>query len=332
MPLLNAVYVMDPRDWPKIYGPEQQKAIAEKVNVLGPVYSAQEALHHPEVLSQAEILLSGWLGPKLDEHFLSLMPKLQVVLYGAGSIGYIMTPEFARKNIPISTANSINAIPVAEYSLAHIILALKSYRRNVQETKNRRAFIHPQVKCAGGFRSTVGLVSLSTIGRLVRQKLASMEVSVMAYDPCVDALEAARLDVTLAGLPEVFAESDVVSLHAPLIEQTKGMITGELIASMKQGATFINTARGGIVRELEMIRVLRQRPDLTAILDVTDPEPPHKDCELFDLPNVWVSPHIAGSLDRECNRMGQWVYQELVRFLAGEPLLGLVDPRPLVAA
>jgi phosphoglycerate dehydrogenase-like enzyme len=332
MPLLNAVYVMDPRDWPKIYGPEEQKAIAEKVNILGPVYSAQEALRHPEILGRADILLSGWLGPKLDEHFLSLMPKLKVVLYGAGGIGYIMTPAFVRKNIPISTANAINAIPVAEYSLAHIILALKSYRRNVQEAKSRRTFIYPQVKCAGGFRSTVGLVSLSTIGRLVRQKLASMEVAVMAYDPCVDPLEAARLEVTLAGLPELFAESDVVSVHAPLIKETVGMVTGELIASMKHGATFINTSRGGVVREKEMIEVLKQRPDLTAILDVTDPEPPHQDCGLFDLPNVWVSPHIAGSLDRECSRMGRWVLHELERFLAGEPLRGLVDPRPLVAA
>lgn len=323
---------MDPGDWNKIYAPEEREAIASLVHVLGPVMSSQEALRHPELLRQADILISGWAGPRLDEQFLSMMPRLQVVLYGAGAIHYMLTPAFARRNIPISTANNINAIPVAEYTLAHIILALKSFRRNVQETRHRRTFILPQVQCAGGFRSKVGLLSLGAIGRLVRKRLEAMDVSVLAHDPFVDELDAARIDVSLVSLDKLFEECDVLSVHTPMMESTRGLVTGRMLASMKYGATFINTARGGVVRQQEMIDVLKLRPDLTAVLDVVDPEPPSPDCELFDLANAWVSPHIAGSLDAECSRMGRWVVDELQRFLTGQPLLGQVMPNLLPIA
>lgn len=89
---------------------------------------------------------------------------------------------------------------------------------------------------------------------------------------------------------------------------------------MKKDATFINTARGRVVREDEMIEVLKQRPDLTAALDVTDPEPPARTSPLLSLPNVVLTPHIAGSMGNEIQRMGQSMLAEFKRYLAGEPL------------
>jgi phosphoglycerate dehydrogenase-like enzyme len=103
--------------------------------------------------------------------------------------------------------------------------------------------------------------------------------------------------------------------------ETEGMITGEHLAMMKPNATFINTARGAVVREDEMIEVLQQRPDLFAILDVTYPEPPEPGSPLYTLPNVVLTPHIAGSLDNECRRMGKYAVTELRRYLNGEPPL-----------
>jgi phosphoglycerate dehydrogenase-like enzyme len=173
---------------------------------------------------------------------------------------------------------------------------------------------------AGSFGSTVGLVSLSTIGRLLLEYLSNFEMKVIAYDPTVTPAQGAGLKVEMVSLAELFARSDVVSLHAPYLPETSGLITGALLASMKQGATFINTARGAIVREDEMIDVLSARPDLTAILDVTKQEPPDPASKLYDLPNVVLTPHIAGSVGRECQRMGQWVADELRRYLAGKPL------------
>jgi phosphoglycerate dehydrogenase-like enzyme len=271
-----------------------------------------------------DVLLSGWGGPQLNERFLNQAPNLKAVFYGAGAVRHLLSDAFWDRQIVVTTAIAANAIPVAEFSLAHILLGLKGAWRQASETRNRRAFVVPPLPVAGAYQSTVGLISLGTIGRLVRERLRSIEVRVIAYDPTVSIREALGLRVDMTSLEELFATSDVVSLHAPLMEETAGLVTGRLLASMKQGSTFINTARGAIVREAEMIEVLRARPDLTAVLDVTDPEPPLPQCELFDLPNAIVTPHIAGSLDQECARMGRWMAKELQRFLAGRRLHGQI--------
>jgi len=112
----------------------------------------------------------------------------------------------------------------------------------------------------------------------------------------------------------------VVSLHAPWLDETVGMIQGDHFAAMKHDATFINTARGAIVREDEMIAVLQDRPDLWALLDVTYPEPPVPGSPLYTLPNVVLTPHIAGSLDNECRRMGRLAVEDLRKFVNGEAL------------
>jgi phosphoglycerate dehydrogenase-like enzyme len=326
--MLKAIYIMNPAEWSRIYSAPIHSGLCRLVDILAPVLSAEQALARPDLLGQMDILLSGWGGPKLNHQFLEMAPNLQGVFYGAGAVGHLLTDAFLEKRIAVTTANVMNAIPVAEFSVAHIILGLKRAWQQALETKRRRAFLQPQLPVAGAYKSTVGLVSLSTIGRLTRQRLEPVDVRVIAYDPTVDDQEALGLDVEMASLEDIFLSSDVVSLHAPLLPETSGMITGALLASMKYGATFINTARGSIVRESEMIEVLRSRPDLTAILDVTDPEPPLPTCELFDLPNAIVTPHIAGSLDGECERMGRWMMDEVKRHLAGKPLLGRVHPVP----
>ncbi len=117
----------------------------------------------------------------------------------------------------------------------------------------------------------------------------------------------------------------VVSLHTPLLDTTRGLVTGSLIGSMKQHATLINTARGGIIDEAEMIEELERRQDLTAVLDVTETEPIDKSSTLFDLPNVVLTPHIAGSQMMECQRMGGYMVGELDRYVRGQPLKYRVD-------
>jgi phosphoglycerate dehydrogenase-like enzyme len=317
---------MDPGSCSRIYGPEQQAQIARMVEVLAPVLSPREALQRPDLLQQMDILLSGWGGPVLDKNFLELAPKLKALMYGAGSVRHMLSPEFWDRKIVVTTANAANAIPVAEFSLAHILLGLKRAWLQSVEMKRTRAFPETKIPLAGCYGSTVGLISLSTIGRLVLERLVTFDVKVIAYDPTATPAQAAALNVKLVSLAELFTRSDVVSLHAPLLPETTGLITGSLLAGMKPGAVFINTARGAIVRETEMIEVLSVRPDLTAILDVTCPEPPETTSKLFDLPNVVLTPHIAGSVERECRRMGQWAADELRRYLAGEPLKTPVTP------
>ncbi|NUR82890.1 MAG: oxidoreductase, partial [Nonomuraea sp.] len=153
-------------------------------------------------------------------------------------------------------------------------------------------------------------LSLGAIGQLVADRLAAMDVEVVAWDPF-------KADTPLE---EVFATCDVVSVHTPLLPETRGFVGRELLASMKQGATLINTARGALIDEPALVEVLSERPDLFAILDVSDPEPPPPGSPLLTLPNVVYTPHIAGSLGSERGRLGDLAVAELERFASGRPL------------
>ncbi|MCB0061353.1 MAG: hydroxyacid dehydrogenase [Caldilineaceae bacterium] len=208
---------------------------------------------------------------------------------------------------------------MAEFTLAQILLCLKKTWQHALAIKAAGRY-PTRMTVPGGYGSTVGIISLGMIGRMVCEHLQRFDLNVIAYDPFVTADAATALGATLVTLEELFQQADVVSLHTPWLDETVGMITGAHLAAMKEGATFLNTARGAIVREAEMIAVLQQRPDLLAVLDVTYPEPPAAGSPLYTLPNVILTPHIAGSMDTECRRMGQIVVEELKRYLAGEPL------------
>jgi phosphoglycerate dehydrogenase-like enzyme len=149
---------------------------------------------------------------------------------------------------------------------------------------------------------------------------------VLAYDPYVSRREADELDVELVGLSQLFAAADIVSIHTPLLPETVGLISRHELLKMQPGATIINTARGRVVNQTDLIEVLAERPDIYAILDVTGPEPPPVDSPLYDLPNVVLTPHIAGSLDGECERMGRDMVAELRRYLRHEALKWAVTP------
>jgi phosphoglycerate dehydrogenase-like enzyme len=232
------------------------------------------------------------------------------------------------RGVLISSAWEANAIPVAEYTQAVILLSLKRFWYFLRQAPELK-FTRGSHTFPGAYRTKVGLLSLGAVGRRVAAGLASTEVRVLAHDPFADPEMAARLGVTLVSLEELFAASDVVSIHAPLLPETEKLVSGSLVGSMKEGATLINTARGAVVNEEELSAVLRVRPDLTAILDVTEPEPPLVDSPLRLLENVFLTPHIAGSLGSEITRMGDWMFEEMQRYLLGEPLQHAVTPEML---
>lgn len=314
-----AMYLLDRRAYEEIYGERERAEIAELAEVVGPPQTAESVREVPELLSRVEVLLSGWRLPRLDAAFLAGAPRLRAVFYGAGSIRGFVTDALWERGIRVSTAAAVNAIPVSEYTLAVILFSLKHGWRLAAETRRAHTFVS-RTGPHGAFESTVGLISLGSVGRLVRERLRPFELRVLAHDPLVRPEEATELGVELGSLTDVFERSDVVSCHAPLLESTRGMITGAHVASMRHGAAFVNTARGGVVREAELIEVLRARPDLQAVLDVTNPEPPEPGSPLYSLPNVVLTPHIAGSLGPERRRLGRAVVEELRNYVSGRPL------------
>jgi len=315
----DGLIILDSHAYERIYGQEHLDVISGRVRLLAKPLSKDEALARPDLLARVEVIFSGWGAPKMDAAFLSAAPRLKAVFYGAGSIRYFTTDAFWARDIAVSSAYAMNAVPVAEYTLATILLSLKNFWFHTAEIK-RLGRLTERVPCAGAYGSKIGLISLGMIGRLVRDRLRSFDLEVLAYDPFISPDEADRLGVELVSLDELFRRCDVVSLHAPWLQETEGLIHGRHFEQMKPRATFINTARGAIVREDELCAVLQRRPDLTAVLDVTWPEPPAQGSPLFTLPNVLLSPHIAGSRDRECRRMGRLMIEEFDRWNRGEPL------------
>ncbi len=319
MSKLKAIYLLNPSAFEVIYGPDERHDVEQLVDVIAPLQTARSVADNRAVLADVEVILSGWGMPTMDEAFLAAVPHLKAVFYGAGSIKKIVTDVFWARQIPITSAYAANAVPVIEYTLAQILLSLKRTWYYARAIRDQQQYV-PRTPVPGAYGSTVGIISLGMIGSGVARKLQQFDVHVIAYDPFATAERAGELGVELCSLDDIFRRADVVSLHAPWIEETVGLIHGAHFASMKPSATFINTARGAIVREEEMITVLQDRPDLWALLDVTYPEPPVPGSPLYTLPNVVLTPHIAGSLDNECRRMGRLAVDELQRFLNGEAL------------
>jgi phosphoglycerate dehydrogenase-like enzyme len=322
---MNVAFFLATDAFEQIYGEECFRAAGELGRVLGPPLTDQELSSTPPPwLGEVDVLFTGWGGPRLSSALLSRMPRLKAIFYGAGSLRSVLTEESWKNGIVFANAAALNAVPTAEFAFGAILLSLKRAWHHAAQVRERREYPKSLADVSrylpGGYGSTVGLVSLGLVGRRVAQWLGSTDANVIAYDPFAMEAELSDLKVRRVSLEDLFATADVISLHTPLLPETTGLIGRKLLESMKTGATLINTARGAVVREDELIATLRSRPDLQAIVDVTDPEPPPRDSPLFELPNVFLTPHIAGSLGPECRRMGRAMIEEFRRFLRGEPL------------
>lgn len=316
---LNAILLGMPNYLQKAFPESLCAELGRKVRLHPDVINGAEWKDHKAALAEADVLFAAWGMPKLDADFLAAAPKLKAVFYAAGSVKGFATPESYKRGIQISSAWQANAIPVAEYSHATILLGLTGFWSS-QRLARAGKFKHQHFPVAGGFHSSVGLVSLGAIGRLVAGHLAGHEINILAYDPYATPAAAVSLGVTLVSLEELFAKCHVVSIHAPWLPETEKMINAPLLRSMPEAATLINTSRGAVIDEADLCEVLAVRPDITAVLDVTHPEPPLPDSPLRTLENVVLTPHIAGSIGGEIARMGYWMKDELDLYLAEKPL------------
>jgi len=317
--VVKGLYILNRFGFERIYGPQQRKEIATLVDIYAPVQTRETIREELHLLHDAEVILTGWGGACMDEEFLAAAPNLKAVFYGAGTIKPVVTDALWDRGIIITSSYAANAVPVAEFTISQILFCLKHGWQYVFQIKRERKWPerHP---VPGAYGSTIGIISLGMTGRKVLELLRCYDMHVIVYSTSLTRERAEKLGVELCSLDEIFKRADVVSLHTAALPATKGMITGRHFASMKRGAAFINTARGIVVQENEMIEVLERRPDLLAVLDVTYPEPPAQDSPLYTLPNVILTPHIAGSMDKECQRMGDYAVEELKRYCAGQPL------------
>ncbi|MGH3739307.1 MAG: NAD(P)-dependent oxidoreductase, partial [Micromonosporaceae bacterium] len=164
----------------------------------------------------------------------------------------------------------------------------------------------------------IGVVGASRIGRRVIALLGALDATILLADPYVPPEQAAALGVELVTLDELLAASDVVTLHAPATPRTRRLLDRRRLRLLRDGATLVNTARGSLIDEAALVEEL-VTGRIDAVLDVTDPEPPRPDSPLYELPNVFLTPHLAGALGNEIPRLTESALDELARYAAGEP-------------
>ncbi|MFF1724527.1 hydroxyacid dehydrogenase [Streptomyces sviceus] len=317
----QALFAMTAEIVPLLFPPEVLARLREWLDI-DPALVAED-LTDPafaDVLARTEILVTGWGCPRLDAAVLDAAPKLRAVLHSAGSVKGFAGPEIWRRGIAVSSAAEANAVPVAEYTLAMILLAGKDVF--VRRERLRAERVSPGwgvVPGIGNHGRRVGVIGASRIGRKVIELLRPFDLAVSLSDPYVDAAGAAELGVPLVGLDDLLRTSDIVTVHAPETPETRHLIGRRELALMPDGGVLINTARGSLVDTDALVDELRTGR-LSAILDVTDPEPLPADSPLHDLPGAFVTPHLAGSQGNELARLGLAVAAEAERVASGAGL------------
>lgn len=284
-----------------------------------------------QVLSQIDVLVTGWGCPHISSQVLVAAPRLRLIAHAAGTVKSFIDPAVYERGIVVTNAVDANAVPVAEFTLAAIIMANKQvlrFRDLYREDHARHSSHALMDQPIGNYRRTIGIIGASRIGRRVIALLQNLECSVLLYDPFVAANDPLASKVELVELDALMARSDVVSLHAPSLPATRGMLGARHFKAMRDGATFINTARGALVDEAALVAELRSGR-ISAVIDVTDPEIQPAGSPFYELPNVLLTPHIAGAVGSERSRLGRLVADEVERFVAGEPLQFAVEHRLL---
>ena len=303
----------------QVYGSEGLARLHRITDLYPIIVTSQNMEACLQDLQDLRVIFSTWGMMPLTEAALSRLSRLEAVFYAAGTVKHF-APPLLERGIVVTSSAAANAVPVAEFTVAQILLANKGYFRNVREYRDTADF-HGSFVGPGNFHATVSLMGAGQIGRKVIELLRAFHLRVLVFDPFLSGSEAKSLGVEKVDIHAAFARGNVVSNHLADVPETVGMLDGALLSSMLADATFINTGRGRTVNADDLISVFRARPDLTALLDVTDPkEPLPPGAPLWSLPNVHITSHIAGSRRDELGRVADVAIEEFERWSRGEPL------------
>jgi len=230
------------------------------------------------------------------------------------------------RKICVVSANHAIAYNVAESTIGMLIMASHRFVDHALAIRTGRVWRDPNLPINGQYLngSTVGIVSASKVGREVMKLLMPFDLKILVYDPYLSDWEAGRLGIHKVGLDELFERSDFVTIHAPSIPQTWGMIGEAQFKKLKDGAVFINTSRGKVVDHDALLRECKTGR-IIAVLDVTDPEPLPPDSPFRKLDNVIITPHISGAGYYGYFKIGDIVLESLEDFFADKPVKDAVN-------
>jgi phosphoglycerate dehydrogenase-like enzyme len=307
-----------------VYKMGRREKFEAELEILPGIVTEKNLEEHRAFLRETEVMISTWnIIPFKEEQLAEYFPKLKLALYGAGSVQGFARP-FLGRGIRVVSAWAAMAIPVTEYATSQILLANKGFFSALGRYK-AEGFRPAKTMCEhefpGNFETKVGLLGIGMIGSMVAKRLKQSNLEILAYDPYLSDEKAAALDLKKTSIEEIFSGCQTISNHMAHNKETEGMLNYRLFSLMKDNAVLVNTARGASLVEGDLVRALKEKPGRAAILDVSYPEPVPQGHEFLSLPNVFLTPHIAGYAKHEVLRLADYMFEELKRFKGGDKLL-----------
>lgn len=302
--------------WPQ----EPQKEIAEVKEASG---SEEQVI---EAAAGAEVLVTQ-LAP-VTEKVLNSLDSLRLVMCTRGGPVNVNVQAASERGVIVCNAPGRNAAAAAEYALGLMLAAMKRIpdaHTHLSKGEWKGEFYDYEENGVELDGSTAGLVGFGAIGSRVARILTAFGAEVLVYDPFVDDEKIEEVGGRKAELDELLENSKVVSIHARLTDETRGIIGADQIARMPKGSVLINTARGGLLDYEALCSALESRHLGAAALDVYEEEPPPAQSRLFNVPNLVLSPHIAGATRETAHRAAQIAAEEVGRYARGEELANAVN-------
>ncbi len=319
---MKALYAVNTELHTKMFSQRDQDRINEICDVINTPPQMSDKDFLLKNIPVADVIITSWGTHMLDEDVINRAVNLKLLCHAAGSVKPVVSDALWNRNIKVTSAAAAIAFGVAEFCMGLILTATK--RAYWAGNLTRHGLWTDGIKCFNGpneiYQQKVGVIGASHVGKHLIRLLHNFACDVLLYDPyCSDKLASALGVTKVDSLDELFEQCMVVSLNAPSTDETKHMIRGSHFEKLQNGALFVNTARGAIVHEAEMIEELK-KGRFVACIDVTDPEPPLLDNPLRTLPNVWLTPHEAGTVAQNMLRIGTFVADEIEAFATGNKL------------
>ncbi len=316
---MRAIYLTE-EEWQyaRVYDKTMKDKISKLFDIKNVCYNKSKL--NSTDFKDVEFIFSTWgMTVLTEEEIKTIFPSLKCVFYAAGTVQYFARP-FLKLGIRVFSAWQANAVPVIEYAVSQILLATKGYYQLSAMAKLNYIKAHEVMnEYPGNYNTKVGILGYGAIAKGVVKELLNHNEDIYVYAPDITNEEANKLGVHKTNsLEEIFDNCAVISNHVANLPSTFGMINKDIINRLKDRQTFINTGRGQQVDEVALLNKCKDNPLICAVMDVTYPEPPKQDSLYFKLPNVTVTPHIAGSSGNEVVRMAEYMYQEANRYLKNE--------------
>lgn len=287
------------------------------------IYNKEDVLSNPFLFKNVKYVFSTWNMPEFTESEIDeFFPNLEAVFYAAGTVKYFAEP-FLKKEIKIFSSAIANGIPVAEFTTAQIILANKGYFQAMLEyRKELSLFSYKKARTIsmqkyGNYGAKIGIIGAGTIGKKVIELLNPYNLNIYVSDPYITDYEISSWGANKVDMDFIFSQCDIISNHLPDLPETQDLINYSLLSKMKSNATFINTGRGRQIVDRDLVRVLKEKPNACALLDVTRYEPLLPFSKIRRQKNILLSPHIAGSLKHEKERLAEYAIDAYFDYVNG---------------